>query len=1129
MRNTSPQQGKERSVIRSVLLLVLLSALPLLLPPVCAAEAPKKVLIFSSEDQFIPAITLVNQAIRTTMKNGSASQVQFFYEAQDSFRIATEKYEGELVGLLRRKYDGENIDLIYVFGPPALRFLLKHQGELFSGTPMVFVVTDQRRVMDLSLGKNVTGVSGKIELKPTLDVALTLQPQTQRVVVVAGKASLDSAMVEQAHEEFRAYEGKVEFIYLTGLPIGELRNKLAQLPEKSIIFYLSISSDDAGKFYTNPEVLALLAPSANAPIYGASQTFMGTGMIGGMLIDYEAIGTRAAEMGLRILAGESPQNIPLEVVPNTTMFDWRKLRRWGIDESRLPAGSEVRFKEPTFWEQYKWRIVGVVSLCILEALLIVWLLISRARRREAERESERLARVAEAERRRLDEVVSNVPGIVWETRFEADHTTRKAYFVSDHVEQMLGYSVDEWLSTPNFALTILVDEDRERITRATEAMLESGKEGFLEFRWMAKDGRVLWVEAQIAAIRDETGQSVGLRGVTMDITDRKKAEAALTESEERYRNVVETQTELICRYQPDSTLTFVNDAYCRYFGRTRDQLIGTKFIQLVPEHARDAALSHVASLIENPSAETYEHEVVLPNGNRGWQQWIDHVVVTNGHGVELQGIGRDITARRRAEEALHVSETRFRTMADSAPLLIWMAGPDRLCSYLNQGWLEFTGRTLAQELGTGWTDGIFKEDYVRCMDIFQAAFDRREPFKMEYRLRRADGVFCWVYSSGAPRFSSEGEFLGYIGSCVDIADRKEAEQALQTAHEEVSQLKNQLQAENIYLQEEIKLAHNVDEIIGGSNAIKYVLFKIERVSQTDTSVLILGETGTGKELVARAIHNQSLRKDRPLVKVNCAALAPSLIESELFGHEKGAFTGASARKIGRFELANGATMFLDEIGELPLDLQSKLLRVVQEGEFERLGGTKTLKVDVRILAATNRNLKMEVERGAFREDLWYRLNVFPITVPPLRQRKEDIPSMVEHFANGFSKKIGKEITSISPSTLQKLHDYGWPGNVRELANVIERAVINTHGAVLQIADQFEQQESDELSSSAKTLHEMEKEYILSILDQTSWRIEGSNGAAKILGLNPSTLRTRMVKLGIQKSLRALAGSAGFQK
>lgn len=339
-------------------------------------------------------------------------------------------------------------------------------------------------------------------------------------------------------------------------------------------------------------------------------------------------------------------------------------------------------------------------------------------------------------------------------------------------------------------------------------------------------------------------------------------------------------------------------------------------------------------------------------------------------------------------------------------------------------------------------------------------------------------------------------------------------------------LKNQLQEENIYLREEVKLDHHVDEIIGQSNSIKYVLFKIGQVCETDSTVLILGETGTGKELVARAIHSHSLRKDRPLVKVNCAALSASLIESELFGHEKGAFTGASARKIGRFELADGATLFLDEIGELPLELQAKLLRVIQEGEFERLGSSRTVKVDVRIIAATNRNLKAEIEKGLFREDLWYRLNVFPITVPPLRQRREDIPAMIEHFVNGLSKKLGKPISSISSATLNKLKEHSWPGNVRELANVIERAVINSQGTVLHIVDQFEQPDTEELSDSARTLEQVEKEYIISVLNDTGWRIEGPYGAAKVLGLNPSTLRTRMIKLKIQKSIAVAMGGRG---
>jgi chemotaxis protein methyltransferase CheR len=253
-----------------------------------------------------------------------------------------------------------------------------------------------------------------------------------------------------------------------------------------------------------------------------------------------------------------------------------------------------------------------------------------------------------------------------------------------------------------------------------------------------------------------------------------------------------------------------------------------------------------------------------------------------------------------------------------------------------------------------------------------------------------------------------------------------------------------------------------------------------------------------------------------MVRVNCAALSPTLIESELFGHEKGAFTGATARKIGRFELANEATIFLDEIGELPLELQAKLLRVIQEGEFERLGSSKTIKVDPRIIAATNRNLKIAVEQGTFREDLWYRLNVFPITVPPLRDRKEDIPGLVEHFVKKFGQKVARKISSISPASMRILQDYTWPGNVRELANVVERAVINTTGSVLRVVDHFEKSPVAELAQTNKTLEEMEKEYIIRILENTGWRIEGHKGAAKVLGLNPSTLRTRMAKLGIQK-------------
>jgi len=313
--------------------------------------------------------------------------------------------------------------------------------------------------------------------------------------------------------------------------------------------------------------------------------------------------------------------------------------------------------------------------------------------------------------------------------------------------------------------------------------------------------------------------------------------------------------------------------------------------------------------------------------------------------------------------------------------------------------------------------------------------------------------------------------------------------------------------------------YNFGEIIGRSNALQYVFFRVEQVAPQDTTVLLLGETGTGKGVVARAIHSRSGRKDQSMITVNCAALPANLIESELFGREKGAFTGSSERQMGRFELADNSTLFLDEIGEMPLELQTKLLRVLQDGEFERLGGSKTIKVNVRIISSTNRNLEEEIRRGRFREDLFYRLNVFPITIPPLRQRKEDIPLLVDYFVAKFNKKTGKRIETVSKDTLNTLQEYNWPGNVRELESVIERAVITSQGTRLQILDRFENSltAGAQEAQDGKALVDVERDHIVQALEKTGWRIEGKKGAAAMLGLNPSTLRGRMRKDGIRRS------------
>jgi len=463
-------------------------------------------------------------------------------------------------------------------------------------------------------------------------------------------------------------------------------------------------------------------------------------------------------------------------------------------------------------------------------------------------------------------------------------------------------------------------------------------------------------------------------------------------------------------------------------------------------------------------------------------------------------------------ERLRESEERFRSMADTAPVMIWVSGAEKLCTFFNKVWLEFTGRTMEQELGDGWAKGVHPDDLDRCIAIYSESFEARRSFKMEYRLRRADGECRWILDEGVPRFTPDGTFAGYIGSAIDITEITDATEQLQTAYSEIEKLKQRLEQDNLYLREEIKLEHH--GVVGESEKIHQVLRKAEQVAKTDASVLLLGETGTGKELIARAIHEASKRNRRPMVKVNCAALPSALVESELFGRERGAYTDALTREIGRFELANGSTLFLDEIGELPLELQAKLLRVLQEGEFERLGSPKTIQVDVRLIAATSRNLELAMKEGRFREDFFYRINVFPITIPPLRERREDIPPLVWHFVNELGRRMGRQIENIHGPTMEAFKSYSWPGNVRELRNVIERFLITSMGTVFH-AD-WQSIEEPATAVPSQMLEEVERAHILQVLESTRWRIRGAAGAARILGLKPTTLESRMIKLGVTR-------------
>jgi len=532
-----------------------------------------------------------------------------------------------------------------------------------------------------------------------------------------------------------------------------------------------------------------------------------------------------------------------------------------------------------------------------------------------------------------------------------------------------------------------------------------------------------------------------------------------------------------------------------------------------------------------------------------------HVHELEVHQIELEMQNDELHL---AYEALEISRNDYAELYDSAPVGYFSINP--------QGVIQMVNLTGAQLLNTDrerlintpmnmWiadADGL--EAFTKhCADSFSEHGNRT----CEIRLQRKGGEKFHAQLRSTALAPVDGKVNSIRTTLVDVTERKHIEDALQKAHDEldvkvnerteelrqanaqllqeitvrkeaeeslrtafaeIKRLKDRLVAENIYLQHEVAREYNFGEIIGQSDAIAKVFFKIEQVASQNTTVLLLGETGTGKGVVARAIHARSSRKDRPMVTVNCTALPANLIESELFGREKGAFTGASARQIGRFELADGGTIFLDEIGEMPMDLQCKLLRVIQDGEFERLGSPRTTKVDVRIIAASNRDLEAEIKNGNFREDLFYRLNVFPITIPPLRERADDIPLLVNFFVAKFNKKIGKKIETIPKETLDTLRGYEWPGNVRELESVIERATITSQGSTLQVLDLFEtfRDARDAGSQDITTLANVEYDHIRRVLQKTNWRIEGKNGAAFILDMNPSTLRARMRKFDIKR-------------
>jgi formate hydrogenlyase transcriptional activator len=593
---------------------------------------------------------------------------------------------------------------------------------------------------------------------------------------------------------------------------------------------------------------------------------------------------------------------------------------------------------------------------------------------------------------------------------------------------------------------------------------------------------------------------------------RKRAEVALRESEARLSLATEGVGAGLWIMEIDTKKVWVSEKTRELFNFTPDEEISyERFFEVIHHDDRDRVKQDVQQALCSGENLLCDYRIVLPEKKI---RWIvargKRYLKSTGEPERLMGMSFDITDRKQMELQLSDSQTLLSALVNSTSDLIWSVDSERFgLLTFNRGLYEYFLHEIGIQIEVGMTpdDLLPTKEYAQKWYMFYRRALEEDSFTTEYQVYAGTRTLRLNLNT----LKRDEVVCGVSVFAQDITEHKQMEIQLKNNLREIESLKQRLERENIYLRDEVKHLYAHDDIVGDSGALRQVLAQAAQVAATDSTVLIIGETGTGKELIAEAIHDRSKRRERLLVKVNCAALPSALVESELFGREKGAYTGALSRQIGRFELADHSTLFLDEITELSVDVQAKMLRVLQKGEFERLGSPKTIRIDVRLIAATNRDILAEIERGNFRKDLYYRLNVFPIVVPPLRERPEDIPLLVQAFVREFSGKMGKRVQTVPSKSMDALQRYQWPGNIRELRNVIEHAVIVSAGNTLNVQVP---QGIGEAASKAVTMEALEYQHIMDMLKATGWRIKGPRGAAKLLGMKPSTLYAKMQRLGI---------------
>jgi formate hydrogenlyase transcriptional activator len=773
----------------------------------------------------------------------------------------------------------------------------------------------------------------------------------------------------------------------------------------------------------------------------------------------------------------------------------------GYWRSILASGDpgEIEARLRRFDGVYRWFLFRVNPLRDDAGAIVKWYGTSadiedRKRVEEAVRESEQSLRLA----------VDNIPGHVWTMTAAGE-----VEFVNRQMVDYFGKTPDELKDWPQF----LHPDDRARVVEHWRSIVETGQPYRVEHRLRREDGVYRWFHCSGIPLRNAEGGIVRWYNLLTDIEDRNRAQQALRSSEESLRLIVDSIPGLVCTMNAAGEVQLLSRRVLDYFGKTTEELRNWAGGDAV--HPDD--LPHVIEVWRRSveTGQAYEFELRQRRAD-GVYRWFQARALpardTAGHISGWYMLLTDVDDRKRNEAALAKahdeiakSEAELRTVIDVIPQLIIAIGSGGNFLHANQAVLEYTGLTK-EEVGSERFREVFHPgDSERLREQRDAAILRGVPFEYERRVRRRDGQYRWLLVQYKPLIGERGEVIRWYATGTDIHDRKQAEE--------------RTRQENFALREQIDQVFMFEEIVGSSPALKTVLSSIVKVAPTGSTVLITGETGTGKELIARAIHKGSQRAGQPFIAVNCASIPSSLIASELFGHEKGAFTGALQRRQGRFELAHSGTIFLDEIGELPAETQIALLRVLQERQFERVGGNRVIPTDVRIIAATNRDLPAAVASGTFRADLFYRLNVFPIHVPPLRNRKEDIPMLVEYFVKRYAEKARKKITRIEKDTLKLCQSYPWPGNIRELQNIVERSIILCAGDIFRVDEAWLSCPDPARPKSPglliETVQAHEKELIEAALAESNGKVAGRNGAAAKLGIPRSTLDSRIKRLNIK--------------